>query len=313
MPKEDGQQPSVSTIVVENGEQPVAVLARGTKKGQSLCLTKLFARAGTGKKKNLCQVTTLIDNGSTATIVREEIARRLEARLKMGNVTISTIGGPNHQKMAMLELEVSPNGREWFKVSEALTTKNFSFGDTKLQWFEYIKKDPVFEGTNVDDYDYGEINLLIGNDMEEYFLPLDGEENRRRNKNGVLALKTQLGWTIAGPLRAATAPTKYNCYTMIVNASTVVFEQEEEVSIAAERRRLNDVDALGIEPKKTAMSRKEEREQAALDKSTFWENGRITVQMLWKGEFVYIPPSKAAARRRLKLLNKKLSAATLSV
>jgi hypothetical protein len=69
MPKEDGQQPSVSTIVVENGEQPVAVLAGGTKKGQSLRLTKLFVRAGTGKKKNVCQVTTLIDNGSTATIV----------------------------------------------------------------------------------------------------------------------------------------------------------------------------------------------------------------------------------------------------
>jgi hypothetical protein len=113
MPKEDGQQPSVSTIVVENREQPVAVLAGGTEKGQSLRLTKLFVRVGTGKKKNICQVTTLIDNGSTATIVREEIARRLEARLKMGNVTISTIGGPNHQKMATLELEVSPDGREW--------------------------------------------------------------------------------------------------------------------------------------------------------------------------------------------------------
>ncbi len=231
----------------------------------------------------------------------------------MGNVAISTIGGPNHQKMATLELEVSPNGRKWYKVSEALTTKNFSFGDTKLQWSEYVKKDPVFKGVNVDDYDYGEVDLLIGNDMEEYFLPLDGEENRQRDKNGVLALKMQLGWTIAGPLGAAAAPTKYNCYTTIINASTVVLKQEEEVSIAAELRRLNDVDALGIEPKKTVMSRKEEREQAALDKWMFWENGRITVQMLCKGEFAYVPPSKAAARRRLKLLHKKLSAATPSV
>jgi hypothetical protein len=231
----------------------------------------------------------------------------------MGNLTISTIGGPNYQKMATLQLEVSPDGREWYKVSEALTTKNFSFGNTKQQWSEYVKKDPVFKGINVDNYDYGEIDLLIGNDMEEYFLPLDGEENRQRDKNGVLALKTQLGWTIAGPLCAAAAPTKYNCYTTIVNASAVVFEQEEEVSIAAELRRLNDVDALGIEPKKTALSRKKEREQAALDKSTFWENGRITVRMLWKGEFAYVPPSEVAARRRLKLLHKKLSAATPSV
>jgi hypothetical protein len=144
-------------------------------KGQSLRLTKLSVRAGRGRKKTVCQVTTLIDNGSTATILREERTRRLDARLKMGNVTISTIGGPNHQKMATLELEVSPDGREWYKVSEALTTKNFSFGNTKLQWSKYVKKDPVFKDVNVDDY--GEIDLLIGNDMEEYFLPLDGEEN----------------------------------------------------------------------------------------------------------------------------------------
>jgi hypothetical protein len=183
--------------------------------------------------------------------------------------------------MATLELEVSPDGCEWYKVSKALTTKNFSFGDTKLQWSEYVKKDPVFEGVNVDDYDYGEIDLLIGNNMEEYFLRLDGEENRRRNKNGVLALKTQLGWTIADPLRAAAAPTKYNCYTTVVNASTVVFEQEEEVSIAAELRRLNDINALSIEPKKTALSRKEEREQAVpsrcsgkMDASPFKCSGR---------------------------------------
>ncbi len=49
--------------------------------------------------------------------------------------------------------------------------------------------------------------------------------------------------------------------------------------------KLIEVDALGIECKKTEMSRKEEREQAALDRTTFWKDGCITVQMLWKGEF----------------------------
>jgi hypothetical protein len=61
------------------------------------------------------------------------------------------------------------------------------------------------------------------------------------------------------------------------------------------------------------MRRKEVREQAALDKSTFWKDGRITVQMLWKGKFAYIPPSEAAARKRLQLLHKKLAKATPAV
>ncbi len=45
----------------------------------------------------------------------------------------------------------------------------------------------------------------------------------------------------------------------------------------------------------------------------FWKDGRITVQMLWKGELAYMPPSEAAARKWLQLLHKKLSRATPAV
>ncbi len=61
------------------------------------------------------------------------------------------------------------------------------------------------------------------------------------------------------------------------------------------------------------MSRKEEGVQAALDRTTFWKDSRITVQMLWKGEFALVPPSEAAARKRLQQLHKKLSRATPAV
>ncbi len=177
-----------------------------------------------------------------------------------------------------------------------------------------MKQDPVFEGLDVGDYNYNDIDLLVGRNVELLFHPLHGKENIRVDKNGVLAVNTKLGWTIAGPLKTAATTARYSCHTMVINASTAVTSNEnEEVSIAVELGRLNDVDALGIEPKKTEMSRKEEREQAALDRTTFWKDGRITVQMLCKGEFAYVPPSEAAARKRLQLLHKKLSRATPAV
>jgi hypothetical protein len=58
------------------------------------------------------------------------------------------------------------------------------------------------------------------------------------------------------------------------------------------------------------MSSKEMHKLAALNKSTFWRDERITVQKLWKGKFAYVPPSKAAARKCLQLLHKKLANAT---
>jgi hypothetical protein len=176
---------------------------------------------------------------------------------------------------------------------------------------DYVKQDPVFKGVDVGDYNYKDIDLLVGRNVKLLFLHLQGKENVRVDKNGVLAVNTKLGWTIAGPLKTAATTGRYSCHTTVVNASaTVTSNENEEVSVAVELRRLNDVDALGIEPKKTEMSRKEEREQAALDRTTFWKDGRITVQMLWKGEFAYVPSSEAAARKRLQLLHKKLSRAT---
>ena len=64
---------------------------------------------------------------------------------------------------------------------------------------------------------------------------------------------------------------------------------------------------MGIKPKKTQLSRQEDREQAVLDKSTTWVDGRVIVGMLWRGEFSAIPESEFSACRCLCLLHQKLS------
>jgi hypothetical protein len=176
-----------------------------------------------------------------------------------------------------------------------------------------VKQDPVFKGMDVGNYNYNNIDLLVGRNVELLFLPLYGKENVRVDKNCVLAVNSKLGWTIAGPLKTAATTACFSCNVTIVNTCTIVSSNDEEVSIAVELRRLNEVDALGIKPRKTEMSRKEVSEQADLNKSTFWKDGRITVQMLWKGKFAYVPLSKAAARKRLQLLHKKLAKATPAV
>jgi hypothetical protein len=147
-----------------------------------------------------------------------------------------------------------------------------------------VEPDPVFKGVDVGNYNYNNINLLVGRNVKLLFLPLHGKENVRVDKNGVLAVNTKLGWTIAGPLKTAATTARYSCNVKIVNASTIVSSKDEEVSIAVKLRHLNNVNALGIEPKKTEMSRKEVRKQAALNKSTFWKDGCITLQMLWCGK-----------------------------
>ncbi len=274
---------NVSTTVVTTASNDVTVMTREAGE-QSLRLLKLFVRSTDGDQNSIRHVTALLNGSSSTTTLQEEVACKLGAKLKLENVNVTSIHSMNTEKMATVKLQISPDCKRWYNVEHAKTTARFRFSDTQLCWADYVKSDPFFNGVNVDDYNYKDIDLLIGRNIEPLFLPLCGKKNTRI-KNGVVALNTKLGWTIVGPLKTAASTACYSCNTTVVNASTVVPGKYEEVSIAVELQRLNDVNALGIEPKKMEMSRKEEREQAALDRTTFWRDGRITVQMMWKGEF----------------------------
>ncbi len=231
----------------------VTVLTGATGE-QSLRLVKLYVRACDGNKNTICHLTVLLDSGSLTTILREEVACQLGTRLKFEEVAVTTLHGTNTKKMASVKLQVSPDCKQWHDVDQAKTSSKFHFGDTQLCWSDYVKRDQIFKGVDVGDYNYNDIDLLVCRNVELLFPSLHGKENVRVDKNGVLALNTKQGWTIAGPLKTAATTARYSCHTTIVKASTVVTGIDEEVTIAVKLRHLNDVDALGIKPKKTEMS-----------------------------------------------------------
>jgi hypothetical protein len=71
---------------------------------QLLRLVKLYVRAYNGNKKTICHVTALLDSGSLTTILREEVARQLGARLNFEDVAVTTLHGTDTEKMVSLKL-----------------------------------------------------------------------------------------------------------------------------------------------------------------------------------------------------------------
>jgi hypothetical protein len=138
-------------------------------------------------------VTALLNSSSLTTILREEVARQLGAQLNFEDVAFTTLHGTNTEKMASLKLQVSPDCKEWHDINQAKMSSKFCFGDTQLRWSDYVKQDPVFKGVDVGDYNYNDIDMLVGRNVELLFLPLHGKENVRVYKNGVLAVNTKLG------------------------------------------------------------------------------------------------------------------------
>jgi hypothetical protein len=87
---------------------------------QSLRLVKLYVKACDGDKRTIYHLTALLDSGSSTTILREEVARQLGARLNFEDVAITTLHGTNTEKMAILKLQVSPDFKEWHDVDKVL-------------------------------------------------------------------------------------------------------------------------------------------------------------------------------------------------
>jgi hypothetical protein len=208
--------------------------------------------------------------------------------------------GDKKAPAAELDIEVSRDGITWFSVENAKSYRNLRMPDTELRWKDFVLANPEFKGVEADNVNFSEVRILLGAELEEQLLPIE-EPGSRISSKGVLAYKTSLGWTIGGKLDSIIGNDKCFLTTDILDRSEALQQ------IAAELRRFNDIEAIGVEPRKVRLARAELKDQADLDRNTSWENGRITTRMLWKGEFAKVPPSEATARQRLTWLHKRLT------
>ena len=116
-------------------------------------------------------------------IVRQEVAQQLSTKLKLEEVSVQTMNGVAKQVMGAVHLQISPGSENWFDTMGAFTTKTFAFGSTRLPWADYMSYSAVFKGLQAENYD--EIDLLVGNYLEELFWPVEAKENRLVDQKGV--------------------------------------------------------------------------------------------------------------------------------
>ncbi|MCO5762324.1 MAG: A17 family peptidase, partial [Chromatiaceae bacterium] len=278
----------------------------GSRRGASLRLVKLFVRpAG---KRAAKQTTVVLDNGCTRTLVDEMFLRSfkvpLDFKIQLGTATLI---GTREEPAAEIDLQVSRDGKAWWDVPAVKSFKGLTMGGPDLKWRAFIAKHPEFAGIEVDDVRFKDAKLLLGADVESLMLEVK-EPVTRIDKDGIIALKTPLGWTMGGKLDTLFGGPDH-CL-LSISGPMLPPEDEEpslERQIAGELRRLCDLEAIGIESQPRKGSRAGVRWQEALDASTIWEDGRIRTRMLWKGEFNSLPPSILTARKRLKGLHQRLA------
>ena len=275
----------------------------------------------------------LLDNCSQSTLLRDDMARKLNLR---GNSDILNIGTIKDKAEGIpvecISLEISSQDKKFRTTIEEVSVVPASRlhmpGRPRLADMH----DPDLF-THLDDVDINPISsesitMLIGANLPDAVLTLDV---RRGSNNQPLAVKTVFGWTLFGPAATTSSlpPNIANVSCLFTSrapaqhiSSTVACLWEDNnkpgslpgVNVERSDERLLELvegfwsQEIGpIAPgKDVAPSREDEEASKKLDEATVLVDGHYQVPMLWKTDSVKLPNNKAVALKRFKYLLTKL-------
>jgi hypothetical protein len=141
-----------------------------------------------------------MDQACSKSIVEEKLIHQFGVKLALKSDFTGTVFGKAKVLGAPITLEVSDNGKKWHTIPHAVTRRGIHLEGPELCWADYTSKCPLFQGVEVENVSYEEIQLVIEADVERLILPHEAADKWIQDENGVLAFRTPLGWSIGGPL-----------------------------------------------------------------------------------------------------------------
>ena len=161
-------------------------------------------------------VHAIRDEGSNTTLVKESLASELQLEGQPIDFQLTTMNGVSQESGRSYSFYVQGVGqKDCIEIQNALSVKDLSVAKSCIPSKEDVAKWRHFDGISVPELERSEVSLLIGADVPEAHWKL---EERRGRKKEPYAVRTPLGWSVAGPL--GTTPSN--------NVSSFYIRKEDE-------------------------------------------------------------------------------------
>ena len=146
---------------------------------------------------NSVRTWALLDTGSDATLISEEIAYKPKLKREMRNISVSNVMSmENKLPPKLVNFSVSSNSHpDRVNITNAWVAKNLAIQTRKMDPKNIAAKYPYLADIAIDTQTPSQISILIGADQPHLHLYTDV---RKRNPNDSVALQTTLGWVIMG-------------------------------------------------------------------------------------------------------------------
>uniref|UniRef100_A0A5S6QAN9 Peptidase A2 domain-containing protein n=1 Tax=Trichuris muris TaxID=70415 RepID=A0A5S6QAN9_TRIMR len=248
------------------------------------------------------EVTVLLDPGSEATLIREDVAHKVGLDAPKQDVRLGTFHGSDPiLRCGRVNFKLhSLDERRTFEVNDALTVPALNVAHRRIDFARLRKNWPHLCDIDPDALRYDDVMVLVGMDIVE------AHEQHRILKppKGVRAphaVLTPFGWSIISRLPALhqnLLPSSTKIHNL-----TVSIADEDLTTLVKDQR---SVESLGIrKTDQEILSPDEERAMEILRTTTRRVNGRYECGMLWKGVQTEIQDSFPTAKARLAGLERR--------
>ena len=151
----------------------------------------------THNNTNSVKTWALLDTGSDATLILEEIAHKLKLKGEMHNISVlNVVSMENKLPSKLSNFSVSSNSNsERVNISNAWVVKNLTTQTKEMDIKNKAAKYRYEADIAIDFQPPSQISILIGPDQPHLHLYTDA---RKRNPNEPVALQTTLGWFMMG-------------------------------------------------------------------------------------------------------------------
>nr|XP_029730752.1 uncharacterized protein LOC115267718 [Aedes albopictus] len=174
-----------------------------------------------------------LDEGSSATLVDDTVAKRLNAKGVREPLIVTWTGNINRyeNESRCVEMMVSARGSmEKFSLYNARTVTELQLPKQDVRYAEVARRYAHLADVPVDDSPTGVPTVLVGLDNLHLFAPQESRIGRAREP---IAVRSKLGWTIYGSeKRRAEAHTYVNVHSVRTGLEEISQNEETKVKLA---------------------------------------------------------------------------------
>ncbi|CAK1547419.1 unnamed protein product [Leptosia nina] len=262
--------------------------ARNARALLKMARVKVFGPKGTR------QITALLDEGSTLTLLDSTVAEELGINGRPQELSIETVGGKRLKTRSIeTDLQIKGRGQKFKRTLHGVRTMD------NLQLSpQFVDKKIIESCSHLKDlvetlwHEAEAPALLIGQDNWDCIVSL---EVRRGRPGQLVASRTKLGWVLHGTEHGGRSVHQVNtCLHMKEDAIYELMKEHfalESLGVQA-KRPTTDIEARALSLLESTSRRR--------------EDGRYEVSLLWKQDNSIMPESRDMALSRLKNIERKL-------